>query len=102
MGQEGDWAAVAQHLRAGGDVNARTVYQSQLLHVAARHGRPALVALLLAHPGVEIDSLDYVGLLPSACSCGGGLPTHCARTAYRHPGAASHRCLVCEGHEAPP
>jgi len=55
-------AALARHLAAGGDVNARTVYQSQLLHVAARHGRPSLVRLLLAQPGIHINSLDYGGM----------------------------------------
>jgi hypothetical protein len=38
---------VQQYLEGGGSVNARTVYQSQLLHVAARHGQLGILELLL-------------------------------------------------------
>jgi Ankyrin repeat len=51
---------VQQYLDAGGSVNARTVYQSQLLHVAARHGQLEILELLLAAPGIDIMALDYV------------------------------------------
>lgn len=64
--KSGDEAAVSQHLRSGGDVNARTIYQSQMLHVAARNGQAAIVSLLLKAPGVEINALDYGGMRRTA------------------------------------
>lgn len=61
--KSGDLAAVVRHLEGGGDVNARTIYQSQMLHVAARHQQAAIVCLLLEQPAVNVNALDYVRIL---------------------------------------
>jgi Ankyrin repeat len=53
---------VQQYLEGGGNVNARTVYQSQLLHVAARHGQLGILELLLQAPGIDVMALDYVSV----------------------------------------
>ena len=51
---------VQRYLEGGGNVNARTVYQSQLLHVAARHGQLGILEMLLRAPGIDVMALDYV------------------------------------------
>lgn len=51
---------VQQYLDSGGNANARTVYQSQLLHVAARHGQLDVLEALLKAPGIDVMALDYV------------------------------------------
>lgn len=56
---------VQEFLDGGGNPNARTVYQSQLLHVAARHGQSDVLAALLKAPGIQVMALDYVGTLHS-------------------------------------
>lgn len=60
--KSGDLTAVSRHLESGGDVNARTIYQSQMLHVATRHEQAAIVCLLLDHPSVDVNALDYVSV----------------------------------------
>ena len=56
----GKLRVVQQYLEGGGSVNARTVYQSQLLHVAARHGQLEVLEMLLRAPGIDVMALDYV------------------------------------------
>ena len=56
---QGDVNTVLGFISAGGDVNARTINQHTLLHVAARHGHPEVVCALL-HADADLDSLDYV------------------------------------------
>ena len=43
------------------DINARSVFQSTLLHIAARAGHVGVVRLLLDR-GADIDALDYVSM----------------------------------------
>lgn len=43
------------------DINVRTVYQSTMLHLAARHGHVELAAELLKE-GADLHSLDYGAL----------------------------------------
>lgn len=57
---------VQEFLDSGGDPNARTVYQSQLLHVAARHGQSDVLAALLKAPGIQVMALDYGGMRRTA------------------------------------
>ena len=54
-------------------IDARTLYQSTLLHVAARHGHTELAAALLAR-GADVNSLDYGGMRrsPLHWACKGG------------------------------
>lgn len=51
---------VQQFLDSGGSPNARTLYQSQLLHVAARHGQLDVLTALLKAPGIDLQGIDYV------------------------------------------
>lgn len=55
---KGNVEAVEAFITAGGDANARTINQHTLLHVAARHGHPDVVCVLLPHS--DLDALDYV------------------------------------------
>ncbi len=58
----GDVSAVSEFLESGlGGVNDRSVFQSTLLHVAARAGRADVVRLLLDR-GADINALDYVSV----------------------------------------
>ena len=41
----------------------RTIFQSTLLHIAARNGR-LQVAMDLLNRGIDVNALDYVGLSP--------------------------------------
>ena len=54
-------------------IDARTLYQSTLLHVAARHGHTELAAALLAR-GADVNALDYGGMRrsPLHWACKGG------------------------------
>ena len=74
----GDTTAVQHWLEAGGDVNGRTVYQSQLIHVAARYSQTNVLRVLLSAPGIDVNALDYGGMrrtgLHWACT-NGDLPS---------------------------
>lgn len=56
----GNVGPVQQYLQAGKDPNARSVYQSQLLHVAARQGQTDVLKVLVKAAGIDIMALDYV------------------------------------------
>lgn len=62
----GDLAAVLRHLERGGNVNARSICQSQMLHLAVRYQQAAIVHLLLRVPAVDVNALDYGGLRRTA------------------------------------
>ncbi|KAK9901370.1 hypothetical protein WJX75_008899 [Coccomyxa subellipsoidea] len=70
----GDLKAVQEYL----DVNPhqldnRTLFQSNLLHIAARNGQAAIVEELM-HRGSNLDALDYGGMRRTALhwACQGG------------------------------
>ena len=54
-------------------IDTRTLYQSTLLHVAARHGHAELARALLAR-GADVNALDYGGMRrsPLHWACKGG------------------------------
>ena len=60
--EAGDTAAVLALLDSEGYacVDARSTYQSTLLHCAARHGHVELAAALLAR-GADVNALDFGG-----------------------------------------
>ena len=63
---EGDAGAVFEQLAAAGcPVDARSLYQSTLLHLAARHGHVELAWRLL-RAGAAIHALDYGGMRRTA------------------------------------
>ncbi len=53
----GDSDLISRALRDGADVNARTVYDTTPLHVAARHGHVEAVKTLLA-AGADVHARD--------------------------------------------
>ena len=56
----GDAKGVAEYLDANpNQLDNRTVFQSTLLHIAARNGR-LQVALELLNRGIDVNALDYV------------------------------------------
>lgn len=56
----GDLQAVQEYLDGNPhQLENRTVFQSNLLHIAARNGHPALVRDLLQR-GIDMDALDFV------------------------------------------
>eukprot|EP00873_Tetraselmis_striata_P037298 jgi/Tetstr1/457562/TSEL_044131.t2 len=61
----GDMAEVRSYLTDGGDVNLRSLFQSQLLHIAAREGQHDVVRLLL-DSGADVNALDYAGMRRTA------------------------------------
>ncbi|CAG9467365.1 unnamed protein product [Pedinophyceae sp. YPF-701] len=63
--EAGDTAAVLAAIDAGLDVNARSAFQTTLLHTAARYGHADLLSALLRR-GADITALDYGGMRRSA------------------------------------
>ncbi|CAD7697097.1 unnamed protein product [Ostreobium quekettii] len=63
--EDGDLAGVAAGLDAGVDANARSVFQTCLLHIAARRGHHEMVLELLRR-GAEVGALDYGGMRRTA------------------------------------
>ncbi len=58
----GDAERVAEYLDANpNQLDNRTIFQSTLLHIAARNGR-LQVALELLNRGIDVNALDYVSL----------------------------------------
>ena len=56
----GEAERVAEYLDANpNQLDNRTIFQSTLLHIAARNGR-LQVALELLHRGIDVNALDYV------------------------------------------
>lgn len=56
----GDVQAVQEYLDGNPhQLENRTVFQSNLLHIAARNGHPALVRELLQR-GIDMNALDFV------------------------------------------
>lgn len=58
----GDAATVAKYLDANpNQLDNRTIFQSTLLHIAARNGR-LQVAVEVLKRGIDVNALDYVSL----------------------------------------
>jgi len=56
----GDAATVANYLDANpNQLDNRTIFQSTLLHIAARNGRLQVVVEVLKR-GIDVNALDYV------------------------------------------
>ncbi len=56
----GDAKVVAEYLNANpNQLDNRTIFQSTLLHIAARNGR-LQVAVELLNRGIDVNALDYV------------------------------------------
>jgi ankyrin repeat protein len=57
--EAGDVSSIENYLSKGGDVNARSRFQSTMLHLASRAGQPSVVSLLLSC-GADVNAIDYV------------------------------------------
>ena len=63
----GDAKTVAEYLDDNpNQLDNRTIFQSTLLHIAARNGR-LQVAVELLRRGIDVNALDYVRLLSVLC-----------------------------------
>ena len=73
--ERGDLRGLKELVPAVVGVRAKSVFQSEMLHVACQKGRPDIVAYLLEH-GADPDALDYGGMrrtpLHWACWCAAG------------------------------
>ena len=63
--ERGDVETLRAALDAGLPVDARTVFQSTLLHIASRCGHWAAVELLLSR-GADVRAIDYGGMRRTA------------------------------------
>lgn len=92
--EAGDTAGVLRLLEGEGytSVDARSTYQSTLLHAAAKHGHLELAAALL-RLGADVSALDFGGCVSEQLQRGGGRQLRLRRAALASlPGGGPSLC----------
>ena len=92
----GDAKTVADYLDDNpNQLDNRTIFQSTLLHIAARNGR-LQVAVELLRRGIDVNALDYVSLLSILCKgleyCTPACAFAAATFSFASPQACTYAC----------
>jgi len=78
--RNGDARKLAELIKKdpGFNVNSQDGSGCTLLYVACRHGKDAVIPLLLAHPDIDVNLKDKYDQTPCYCACSNGR-TSCVR-----------------------